>query len=554
MANTISKLFPTGNLQLGVELDEITHNSIKFSDSGIYASTFDEVTNNGSGIAERRTSTGELLISGEFDEQTANIALNYTGQFLVTSSGVTSWIVPAGVISISAVTIGGGGGAGNRAGGGGGGLGWKNNIAVTPGETLTITVGSGGSGGAFNGSAGGATSISRGATVLLSANGGTGANTGTPGVGGSPGVTAEGGGRGGHGGGSFVLYAGGGGGAGGWWGIGGFGSVSSSDGQTVGDDGSGGGGGGGGYNFPGGPGYGGGGTNPQGLGNGGRFGDVAASNQNGKGGSAFGSTAFDATGKDGGYPGGGAGGNGGNGANGAVNIIWGINASFPRGLPPEPTTTYQIYDTHGTYYWRAPAGVTSVNVACVGGGGGGDTGKDAGGGGGLGWKNNIAVTPGQDYLVVVGSAGHTYIVASGFFTTRNGGDSYFINSTTVKGGGGSNSGNGGNWVGDGGYNGGNGGNGSIYANGNPGGGSAATFSGAGANGSNQTGNQYYPAGSPVSLRGISTLENTAAMSAGRFGAGSKGAMSSSDDYTGAGGSGGVWIDWTPGGSFPTLGI
>lgn len=60
----------------------------------------------------------------------------------------TTWTVPAGVTTISAVCIGGGGGGGATSqggtyagGGGGGGLSWANNIAVTPGETLYIQAG-----------------------------------------------------------------------------------------------------------------------------------------------------------------------------------------------------------------------------------------------------------------------------------------------------------------------------------------------------------------------------------------------------------------------------
>lgn len=41
------------------------------------------------------------------------------------------------------------------------------------------------------------------------------------------------------------------------------------------------------------------------------------------------------------------------------------------------------------------------------GGGGGGTYTINGGGGGLGWKNNIPVTPGQSYTVVVGAGGNT---------------------------------------------------------------------------------------------------------------------------------------------------
>ncbi len=82
------------------------------------------------------------------------------GQQLFLSSG--SFIVPAGVSSLSAVCIGRGGdgsfdGA-NAAGGGGGALAYLNNVAVTPGETLTVT---------FNSTS---VTILRGSTVLVRAN------------------------------------------------------------------------------------------------------------------------------------------------------------------------------------------------------------------------------------------------------------------------------------------------------------------------------------------------------------------------------------------------
>ena len=92
----------------------------------------------------------------------------------------------------------------------------------------------------------------------------------------------------------------------------------------------------------------------------------------------------------------------------------------------------QAYTSPGIYSWVAPENVTSVCVVCVGGG------SSSGGGGGLGWKNNIGVSPGNTYTVVVGG---------------NGQDSYFINPSLVKGGGGS--GTGGSYVGDGGGSGGN---------------------------------------------------------------------------------------------------
>ena len=104
-----------------------------------------------------------------------------------------SYVVPAGVNYISAVAIGGGGTGGNtnRLGnqqaagaGGGGALAYSNKIPVTPGETLTVTVGNRGTTPANS-------SISRGSTVLLLAVGGSNGNPNT-------GNAASGGGLGGQ--------------------------------------------------------------------------------------------------------------------------------------------------------------------------------------------------------------------------------------------------------------------------------------------------------------------------------------------------------------------
>jgi hypothetical protein len=67
-----------------------------------------------------------------------------------------------------------------------------------------------------------------------------------------------------------------------------------------------------------------------------------------------------------------------------------------------------VYDIPGTYSWTCPDGVTSVCAVAIGGGGGSDGGPTTytgGGGGGLGYRNNISVTPGQNYHVAVGAGG-----------------------------------------------------------------------------------------------------------------------------------------------------
>ena len=82
----------------------------------------------------------------------------------------------------------------------------------------------------------------------------------------------------------------------------------------------------------------------------------------------------------------------------------------------------QEYTSPGTYSWTVPNGVTSISVAAIGGGGAGSqktSGGTGGGGGQLKYTNNIAVTPGQVYSIVVGNGGVTGgdFGTSGEFTT-----------------------------------------------------------------------------------------------------------------------------------------
>ena len=140
----------------------------------------------------------------------------------------------------------------------------------------------------------------------------------------------------------------------------------------------------------------------------------------------------------------------------------------------------QAYTTAGTFLWVAPAGVTKVSVVAVGGGGGGHSANvfNAGGGGGLGYRNNICVTPGSSYCVVVGAAG-----TKSASSPTSGGNSYFVSIGSTSGyGGGAGplgacgvGGAGGIYAGNGGGNGGNGG----YACNCGGGGSLGGGGGAG---------------------------------------------------------------------------
>lgn len=64
------------------------------------------------------------------------------GQQAYTTAGTYSWVAPAGVTKVSAVTVGAGG-ASAYGGGTGGGLGYKNNYTVSPGCSYTVVVGAG---------------------------------------------------------------------------------------------------------------------------------------------------------------------------------------------------------------------------------------------------------------------------------------------------------------------------------------------------------------------------------------------------------------------------
>lgn len=281
------------------------------------------------------------------------------GQVVFLDSG--SWTVPPGVTSICFVLVGAGGngddgksGDGGGGGGSGGSLAYANTVSVTPGQTVSFSVGKGLPSYTIDRNArapdGGNTSVTIGGWTLQADGGQGGAPYSTvPGAtgkgysqSGSPpaGVTI-GGGAGGNGG-SAYNGGGGGGGAGGYTGRGGHGSGAASH-QEVTDAplGNGGGGGGGGYygltngNNGGGNGYAG---YPDTAGGGGGGANIFSSTHPATNGAP--STGSDKTyptkGGDGGFPGGGGGGAfegstgvHSRGGDGVVRIIWGPGRVFP---------------------------------------------------------------------------------------------------------------------------------------------------------------------------------------------------------------------------------
>lgn len=206
----------------------------------------------------------------------------------------------------------------------------------------------------------------------------------------------------------------------------------------------------------------------------------------------------------------------------------------------------QAYTTPGTYSWTAPAGVTSVCVVCVGAGSSasGYFGT-AGAGGALAWKNDISVTPGQSYTVVVGAGG---VGGTGTgYAGAAGGQSSFSNGviTVIAGGGGkpafqfggTSTGGAPSGTYDGGGNG--GGCQGSYSSGSSAGASTTYYGSGGGGAGGYTGNGGLGGGSPGG-GGASYANATAG--AGGGGGGGQGAPAnlSSLDFSSAGG-GGVGI-------------
>lgn len=193
------------------------------------------------------------------------------------------------------------------------------------------------------------------------------------------------------------------------------------------------------------------------------------------------------------------------------------------------------YTTSGSYSWTAPTNVYAVSVVCVGAGGGGGatggSGGGGGGGGGLGYKNNILVTPGTSYTVVVGAGG-----------SGDGGDSYFISTSDVcgfggSGGSGATGGTGGNYTGEGGGNGGSPDNSGISDS--TGGGGAGGYSGNGGGSSiNQNGADGAGGGGGGGAAGGSSDAAGGGGGVGIYGEGTSGSGGAYDGSNGGGGSGG----------------
>ena len=233
---------------------------------------------NAAGTAGFATSVvqGTATISAALGSVSTSGLLTVEPKTIFSASGPAAWKVPAGVYLVRVVALGGGGGASGAYNRGGHGGRVTAQMAVTPGETLSLFIGGGGGGGGVGTSGvggggdsgtaaggGGATTLQQSASVLFIAGGGGGAGASAGGT--------EGGDGGGHGSGSGMPGSGvgsAGGGANGSGGAAGTGTIapgspgssaSGGDGSTFGGGGGAGLGGGGGGGFKGNCGGGGGG-------------------------------------------------------------------------------------------------------------------------------------------------------------------------------------------------------------------------------------------------------------------------------------------------------
>lgn len=93
-------------------------------------------------------------------------------------------------------------------------------------------------------------------------------------------------------------------------------------------------------------------------------------------------------------------------ANVVGNVSFTVNGKLFEFTSEDVAAGQQAFTSSGTFSWVAPTGVTSVSIVTVGGGGRTTSyNNGSASGGALGYKNNISVTPGQTYQVVVGGQG-----------------------------------------------------------------------------------------------------------------------------------------------------
>ena len=152
-------------------------------------------TGGGGGAQANQTGSGGALV-GRGDGGSGVVIIRYRVPYVATFLDSGSWTCPAGVTSVQALIVGGGGAGAigilnttNGGAGGAGGLIYSSSVAVTPGQTYSITVGQGGVTGSPYGQNGGNSSFNN----LIAIGGGGGASVNASGTAASSGGSGGGG-------------------------------------------------------------------------------------------------------------------------------------------------------------------------------------------------------------------------------------------------------------------------------------------------------------------------------------------------------------------------
>ena len=185
-AGNVTFELQSGSLPAGASITTVHENGVSKANISGFSAVGSNTTSN---FVIRAADTNSNTSSRSF-----SITVNSATSESFTSSGTFS--VPSGVTAVDVLVVAGGGGGGDRhaGGGGAGGLIFMPGFSVTPGGTVTVTVGCGGSGGDPSVAPGGTGQDSVFGT--LTAKGG---GYGVPGESGGPGGSGGGGGHSGPG-------------------------------------------------------------------------------------------------------------------------------------------------------------------------------------------------------------------------------------------------------------------------------------------------------------------------------------------------------------------
>ncbi|MFZ4111685.1 MAG: YDG domain-containing protein, partial [Ilumatobacteraceae bacterium] len=186
----------SGSLPTGLGLDS-SNGVISGTPSGALSANAITVSVTDANSATVTTSSFTISTTPAACVTSTTVVGNYTVE-QVTTTGNCVWTVPSGVTSIDAFVVGGGGGGGADGGGGGGGGAYQPvaGYSVTPGDAINAGVGTGGSGASWtaarDATAGGTSSLTKNASVIASAGGGSGGGRGPAQAAGSGGTSTNG--------------------------------------------------------------------------------------------------------------------------------------------------------------------------------------------------------------------------------------------------------------------------------------------------------------------------------------------------------------------------